>query len=214
VDHPRVCVVIDYQNIHLTARDLFAPAGQPVHESLIHPLRFAEQVIAVRAGRQRDTTQQQAVLTAVRVFRGSPSNHNDPYAYGISQRQRSEWTRDARVQVVYRTLRYPPNWPTSPAREKGVDVLVALKVVRAALDPQFDVVILASHDTDLEPALEIAVADRQAKIETAGWAGARVLRPSGVRLWHTALSVTDLERTRDRLNYAPPTRSSKPGHGL
>lgn len=67
---PRVCVVIDYQNIHLTAHDLFAPSGLPVHECLIHPLRFAEQVIAVRAKRQRDETQQLAVLTAVRVFRG------------------------------------------------------------------------------------------------------------------------------------------------
>lgn len=135
------------RNIHLTAHDLFAATGLPAHESLIHPLRFAEQVIAVRATRQRDEAQQQAVLTAVRVFRGSPSNARDPYVYGISQRQRSEWTRDKRVEVVYWTLRYPPDWPNKPAREKGVDVLVALKVVRAALDPQFDVVILASHDT-------------------------------------------------------------------
>jgi uncharacterized LabA/DUF88 family protein len=106
--------------------------------------------------------------------------------------------------VVYRTLRYPPDWPNKPAREKGVDVLVALKVVRAALDPQFDVVILASHDTDLEPALEIAVGDGQAKIEPAGWSSARVLRPSGVRLWHTALSAADMLKARDRFNYAPP----------
>ena len=101
----RVCVVIDYQNIHLTARDLFASPGLPVHECLIHPLLFAEQVIALRATRQRDATQQRAVLTAVRVFRGSQSNARDPYVYGISQRQRSQWTRDKRVDVVYRTLR-------------------------------------------------------------------------------------------------------------
>lgn len=201
---PRVCVVIDYQNIHLTARDLFAPPGLPAHECLIHPLWFAEQVIAVRATRQRDETQQRAVRTAVRVFRGSPSNAHDPYVYAISQRQRSEWTRDKRVDVVYRTLRYPRDWPHKPAQEKGVDVLVALKVVRAALDPRFDVVILASHDTDLEPALEIAVGDDRAKIETAGWHGARVLRPSGTRLWHTALAEADMDKTRDQFNYTPP----------
>lgn len=140
----------------------------------------------------------------MRVFRGSPSNARDSYIYGISQRQRYEWTRDTRVDVVYRTLRYPPDWPHQPAREKGVDVLVALKVVRAALDPQFDVVILTSHDTDLEPALEIAVGDGRAKIETAGWYGARVLRPSGVRLWHTALSAADMVKTRDCFDYTPP----------
>ncbi|MEO7193782.1 MAG: hypothetical protein ABIZ05_03015 [Pseudonocardiaceae bacterium] len=76
--------------------------------------------------------------------------------------------------------------------------------MRAALDPQIDVVILASHDTDLEPALEIAIGDGQAKIETAGWSGARVLRPSGVGLWHTALDAAGMDKTRDRFSYTPP----------
>ena len=204
---PRACVVIDYQNIHLMAHGLFAPAGVPVHECLIHPLRFAEQVMAVRAVRQQDPAQQRAVLTSVRVFRGAPSNQREPFLYGISQRQRSAWTRDKRVDVVYRTLRYPSDWPASPAREKGVAVLVALTLVRAAEEPDVDLVILASHDTDLEPALEMAVSDGDAKIETAGWMGARVLRPSGRRLWHTALAAADMVKTRDRANYAPASRT-------
>jgi uncharacterized LabA/DUF88 family protein len=209
-DPPRVCVVIDYQNIHLTARDLFAPPGLPVHECLIHPLKFAEQVMAVRATRQRDTLQQQAVLAGVRVFRGAPSNAKEPFTYGISQRQRSEWTRDRRVAVTYRTIRYPPPSSGKLPREKGIDVLVALEVVRAAAAPEVDLVILASHDTDLEPALEVAVGDGHAKIETAGWEGARVLRPSGSRLWHTALTAADMVKTRDRNNYLPPQQQSGP----
>ncbi|MEO7193783.1 MAG: hypothetical protein ABIZ05_03020 [Pseudonocardiaceae bacterium] len=116
---PRVCVVIDYQNIHLTARDLFAPPGRPVHECLIHPPWFAEQVIALRATRQRDATQQRAVLTAVRVFRGSPSNARDPYVYGISQRQRSEWTRDKRVDVVDRDAALPAVLATQASTGEG-----------------------------------------------------------------------------------------------
>ena len=100
----------------LIARDLFAPLGLPAHQCLIHPLRFAEQVVALRATRQRNAAQQRTVLTAMRVFRVSPSNARDPYVYGISQRQRSEWTRDKRVDVVYRTLRYPPDWPNKPLR--------------------------------------------------------------------------------------------------
>lgn len=201
---PRACVVIDYQNIHLMAHQIWAPKGLPVHECLIHPLKFAEQVLAVRAVRQQDVVQQRAVLAGVKVFRGSPSNRHQSFLYGISQRQRSEWTRDRRVDVVYRTLRYPQGWPSAPAREKGVDVLVALTLVRVAQDPEIDVVILASHDTDLEPALEMGVADGAAKIETAGWQGANVLRPSGGRLWHTTLSAADMVKTRDRVNYAPP----------
>ena len=43
-----VAVIIDYQNIHLTAHDCFAPPGTPKHETLIHPLLFAEQVMKRR----------------------------------------------------------------------------------------------------------------------------------------------------------------------
>ncbi|WP_157376438.1 NYN domain-containing protein [Amycolatopsis azurea] len=197
--------MIDYQNIHLTAHDLFAPNGSPAENCLIDPLLFARQVLLVRAGNQRDERQKQAELAAVRVFRGQPSNHRQSFIYGISQRQRSEWTRSSLVEVTYRSLKYPPSWPSKPAQEKGIDVLVALNVVKAASDDAYDVVILASHDTDLEPALEMSVADGKAKIETAGWQGSRVLRVTGGRrLWHTSLSGADMVKTRDRRNYLPP----------
>ena len=48
----RALVVMDYQNVHLTGHDLFAPAGTPKHESLIHPLYYANQVIGARNHRQ------------------------------------------------------------------------------------------------------------------------------------------------------------------
>lgn len=112
-----------------------------------------------------------------------------------------------RVSVVYRTLRYPPSWPQKPAQEKGVDVLLAVNLVKAAQLGTWDVVILATHDTGLEPALEMAVADGSAKIETSGWDSARILRPRGRRLWHTALGPADMVRTRDRTNYLPPASS-------
>ncbi len=137
----------------------------------------------------------------MKVFRGAPSNRHYPDLYAMSQRQRSAWTRDRRVQVVYRTLRYPPHGSAKPPQEKGIDVLIALTVVKLVSFGDFDIVLLASHDTDLEPALEVAVLDSGAKIETCGWAGARVLRPSGKRLWHTALDGSDLVRCRDRRTY-------------
>lgn len=199
---PRVCMVIDYQNIHLTARDLFAPPGTAPEACLIDPLKFAERVIAVRTIRQRIATHRQAELSAVKVFRGSPSNAREPVLYGVTQRQRSEWTRDRRVDVNYRTLRYPRGWPTSPAREKGIDVLIALTFVELANSGSYDVLILATHDTDLEPALELAARSGRTKIETAGWSDARVLRPNGQRLWHTSLDGGEMVATRDRRQYA------------
>ena len=39
----RMAVVIDYQNVHLTAAQLFLP-GRPIEESLIDPFRFAKQL--------------------------------------------------------------------------------------------------------------------------------------------------------------------------
>jgi len=61
--------------------------------------------------------------------------------------------------------------------------------------------VLATHDTDLEPALEMAAGLGRAKIETAGWLGAKRLRIPGRNLWHTALDGTDFVATRDRRQY-------------
>ena len=44
----RLGVVIDYQNVHLVAADLFMP-GRPVQEALIDPYRFACQLALARA---------------------------------------------------------------------------------------------------------------------------------------------------------------------
>lgn len=76
---PAVCVLIDYQNIHLTAHGLYAPVGSPKHDYLIDPLRFAQKVVSVREQRQRDPRQQNATLADVRVFRGQPSNRHEPF---------------------------------------------------------------------------------------------------------------------------------------
>jgi len=110
--------------------------------------------------------------------------------------QRSEWTRDPLVSVVYRTLNYQNGQP----QEKGIDVLVALRVVRAAEVGDFDAVMLASHDTDLEPALADAAERKNCHVETVGWQGCKVLR-AGVQLWHTTLGPTEFVRSRDRKDY-------------
>lgn len=200
-----VCVLIDYQNIHLTARDVFAPLGTPVHDCLVDPLAFAEKLLEVRSSRQQLPDQKLTRLQAVNVYRGAPSNHREPRLYSASQRQRAMWSRDSRVNVIYRTLRYPANWGESwckeRPREKGIDVLVALDLVDIARNGTYDILILASHDTDMEPALDRALKERRTRIETAGWEGARRVRPPGQSLWHTALGGADYVKVRDRRNY-------------
>ena len=89
----RVAVLMDYQNIHLTAHGCWAPTGLPIHESLIHPMRFAEQVMLVRSQRQQEERQKRAVLAEVLVYRGLPSNRHQPALYRVNQAQKSEWER-------------------------------------------------------------------------------------------------------------------------
>jgi hypothetical protein len=49
----RAVVVMDYQNVHLTAHELFAVSrGLPRHESLVDPVHFGIQlIVALRARR-------------------------------------------------------------------------------------------------------------------------------------------------------------------
>ena len=54
-------------------------------------------------------------------------------------------------------------------REKGVDVLYALALIGLARSGLYDVVVLASRDTDLAPALDSAARATSTKIETAKW---------------------------------------------
>ena len=190
-------MLIDFQNIHLTARDRFGPPGALAARTLIHPVRFAEQVLATRAIRQQDLHQRTAGLVLVNVYRGLPSNGRQPGLYAAALAQRSERTRDPRVMVWYQPLRYPATWPAEPAREKGVDVKVAIDLIRLADSGAVDVIVVASHDTDLEPALELAGSHGRTKIETAGWVGAKRLRVPGRNIWHTALDEHGFARSRD-----------------
>lgn len=59
--------------------------------------------------------------------------------------------------MTYRRLKYYWGDGQRVARENGVDVLVARAVVRLVQAANYELVILAAHDSDLEPALEQAV---------------------------------------------------------
>lgn len=196
-------VVIDYQNIHLTGHGQFAPNGLPRHESLVHPLHFANQWLTVRNHQLATKAIANGVdpvqyeLEAVAAYRGLPSNKENPNAYRRNLAQQSEWTRDARVAVTYRTLRYHQG----VAQEKGVDVMVALDFVRSADRHTADVVVLASHDTDMEPALAMALEADDVTVETVGWTGCRILRAPGNSVWHTKLYGSHFVNARDRKDY-------------
>jgi len=207
---PTAHIVVDYQNIHLTAHDQFCPAGEAPHHCLIHPLHYAHQILGARNLVKRLLAEKgghefkPATLGSVTAFRGLPSNLHEPAAYRRSQAQQSEWTRDSRCRVIYRPLKYYKRSNGSfDVKEKGIDVLVALELVQraASADAEDSVVILAAHDTDQEPALELSNRLAPSRVETSGWQNEKRLAVKGVQMWHTFLDRDRFERCIDRKGY-------------
>lgn len=187
---------IDYQNVHLSAHDQFARFSDPVHQSLIQPARFADVVLAARRARNFDDVD----LTEIHVFRGQPSRRHEGDQHSRVQRQASQWTRDRRVKMHLRTLRYPRDWPTSRAQEKGVDVELAIEVVRAAITSTADVIIVATRDTDVLPALALVQTSTASTVELVNWHGQSELKlepqPRAI-----LLKEAEYRRCRDPLSY-------------
>ncbi|WP_175953477.1 NYN domain-containing protein [Schaalia sp. Marseille-Q2122] len=194
----RMAVVMDYQNVHLSAAGIFLP-GRPQHEALIDPYAFAQQVAAARNASNRPEFH--VAVSDVYVFRGQPSSQHDPSGYSRSQAQKSSWEygHGGHVQVTmrplkYRSIRSIDGAVQVSAQEKGIDVLCALYLVRLARSGQYDVVVLASRDTDLAPALDEAAQLSGCKVEAVKW-----YDPSNRSTWgriRTASSIwtTNMER--------------------
>ena len=77
----------------------------------------------------------------------------EPRTYAAHIKQCAAWTRDG-AEVIFRALRYLPDWPASKPEEKGIDVALAIDFVALAVDGQYDIGVIASTDSDLRPALE------------------------------------------------------------
>lgn len=125
-----------------------------------------------------------ADLRSVEVFSGQPTPEHDPDQYARRLAQKAQWERDPRVSVTLRPLKYEyardafgkyltdhegKRIVEGRPREKGIDVLCALAVVRAAQDPEVDLVVIASSDTDLAPAIDEVRRLGTAKVETFCW---------------------------------------------
>jgi uncharacterized LabA/DUF88 family protein len=167
-----VAIFFDFQNVHLVGRDSFNRNGRLL-ECVPDPVRLAESM----ASRRNRKTE----LRSIRVYRGRPNPEYQPYLATLNDAQADKWSRDERVQVTQRQLNYC-DWPQRRPQEKGIDVAIAVDLMRSAFQKEYDVLILFSSDTDLLPAVE-AVADmRRCRIEVASWRPANRLRLSGTVL--------------------------------
>lgn len=218
----RAVVVIDYQNVHLTGHDLYRSSRYlPRHETLVDPYLYASALVRTRNAAQKPGMDR-AVLRKVLVYRGQPSVEHDPIGYARNLAQKAHWERDKRVEVTLRPLKYEYERTADgrhatdvdghriviSKKEKGVDVLCALAVVREAQDPATDVVILASSDSDLSPALDEVRRLSCAKVETCCWYDHTERRGYQIHptdrsrpVWNTRLDERTFEAVRDLNDY-------------
>jgi hypothetical protein len=183
----RATVIIDYQNVYDTGTGVFGSSSIP-GTGFVHPLRYADGLIGIR-----NQSQPMAILSKVLVYRGLPSSTHEPRKNAWNKSQMSEWMRDSRVEVTHRDLKYDYQRDAQgryildakgdriviwPPREKGIDVYCALALILESLNPDVDLVILCTQDTDLAPALDKALILGSAKVETASWYDRRKNRRS------------------------------------
>ena len=154
-----VSVFIDYENTRFGARKVFGdPRHNPNTFGHVNPLRLG--LLLKKLGEEVDPARE---LVSVNVYRGRPGLKSGARAQAASTRQFSMWQSQALVTVRTRPLRYLPKaWsmgrPTAwHAEEKGIDVMMALDIAIGARDDAYDVAVVVSADSDLAPAIEVAL---------------------------------------------------------
>ena len=201
-----VAVFIDYENTRFGAREVFGdPQRDPYTFGHVRPLRLG--LLLKQLGEEVDPARE---LTAVNVYRGQPGPKSGPQAQAGSARQFAAWKSQTLVTVRSRPLRYQPtSWSMGRpaawrAEEKGIDVMMALDIAIGARDNAYDVAVVVSADTDLAPAIEVAL-DAGKRVETAMWWSQerphRRMKVPGRRLWNHALDASRFAQVRDDTDY-------------
>jgi uncharacterized LabA/DUF88 family protein len=195
----RIAVFLDFQNVHLTGHAQFDSG--PLHRCVPDPARLADLIAGMR--------NRPSEAVAVRVYRGQPHPQHDPLQAATNDAQASQWSRDQRVQVIRRQLRYREGLPP---QEKGIDVALAVDLVHLAFRKQYDALVVFSGDTDLLPALELVVSLGLGHVEVACWSGAKPLRFAGGNWpWCHFLGADDWKAVTENWDSRPASARPRPG---
>ena len=201
----RVVVFIDYQNVYHCARDLFGdPDESPSMLGSVYPRDLGDLLCGLGKG-----VDPHRLLAGVRVYRGQPDSRSGTKLSRAFDQQVAAWRETPGVSVHTRPLKYhrtsdPGRKAKWVAREKGVDVMMALDISIGARSNSYDVAIVVSSDTDLLPALEDAVSVGK-RVETATWwvpkSPRGPLRVPGRRIWNHYLDKSLFDLVRDDTDY-------------
>ena len=191
----KTVVLFDAQNFYRGARRaFFDDRGDSSRLGQFWPRAVAEMIVGRDEGRE---------LSGVRIYTGRPARTKQPRGHAANVRQSEAWSRSG-VGVYPRLLRYPRSWPASPPYEKGVDVELAVDTVSLSLRRECEVIVVASADTDLLPAVAEVRRRTDVLVEVAGWWGAQSRQRLSVphrNVWCHWLRRDDYERVRDDTNY-------------
>lgn len=207
-----IALVVDYQNAHTTGHQRFGQ-GNTLAATLLEPTALAREVERARArglDHYADAFPPEQVATRfervelIHVHRGIPSASRNPAGHSYVTAQADQWSSRPGVEVYLKTLQYikEPTCAHDPtprliAREKGVDVAVAVDAIDLARSGNYKAVIVFSQDRDLTDAIQRANASSGTFVEAAGWAG--FYRHEGV--WNTFLPAHSFAAARDPHNY-------------
>ena len=125
----RVIAFFDGQNIRYRSREAFPGASDDYN-----PHKLAD-LIAARQGWQ---------LVETRYYSGIPDHTIDPHRAKISRRRLRRIAFGGCV-LITRTFRYNAD---GTGREKGIDIRIALDLLRLGLQRQMDVALIFSQDQD------------------------------------------------------------------
>ncbi len=198
----RVAVFIDGQNVHQDFRRAFCDPHDSSRIGAFDPMALAGLIV------RRGPDFEDWTLTEVRTYVGSPNSSRERVAAVAHDRQVAAW-RAAGVTVRARPLLYPEDWPRQRARQKGVDVELAVDVVQQAIAGEYEVGVVASTDTDLVPAIEAVYRLRGSnptpRICVVSYAGLpkRIRLPDtrGPAIYSFELSRADFEAVQDTTDY-------------
>ena len=196
----RLALFIDAQNAYRRALACLFPNSQSGKDGQFDPMELGR-LIAGRDGPGGAA----CTLVSVHVYSGRPDSSKAPHTYAAHRKQTRRWESDG-ATVITRGLRYPPNWPHDPAQEKGIDVALAIDFVRLAIDGAYDVGVIMSTDSDLQPALEFVRGHNPGHlyVAVAAWGTQgkdQRLRLPGASLWCHWLSQADYNAVADQTNY-------------
>ncbi len=196
-----VAVLIDWQNVYNGPREAFDLYSSGHVAGNVDPIKLA----AGLAGAP-DPTSRRRVLREIRVYRGKPDNARDARTYAAWRSQTAAWEQRGgdRFKLCARDLKYEGG-----VREKGIDVWLAVDLARMAVRGTVDRAVVFSTDTDLVPALILAVEERGPEfIEIAGWVGsptaASLLTVPGHRIAQRKLRRDAYDRLHDHTEYNVP----------